>query len=223
MDTGHGPPQAPPQDPLTTAAIPSRDLGALPASDLLFAGYSLPYIPPLDSARIWGLIRASLRPAAWFAGNLFGVRDSWAGNPEATFLGEEAARALFEGMEILMFNEVEEDGQADGASKHWHVLDIIARRRPAPSRPTRAPPWAQGVPGAVDPVPPRLSRPREAAARLLLPPDALLRLTLMHLRVSTLSSDASPSAQSAAGRATLTSGAPASASRDLQIGVATAC
>jgi hypothetical protein len=37
---------------------------------------------------------------------------------------------LFEGMEMLMFNEVEEDGQADGATKHWHVFDIIARRLP---------------------------------------------------------------------------------------------
>lgn len=125
--------QGTPQDQLTIDAIHFRDLVALPAADLLFAGYSLPYIHPLDFARIWGLIRASLRPDAWFAGNLFGVRDSWAGNPEATFLGEEAARALFEGMEILMFNEVEEDGQADGASKHWHVFDIIARRQPAPS------------------------------------------------------------------------------------------
>jgi trans-aconitate methyltransferase len=121
------------QDRLTIDTIDFRDLRALPAVELVYAGYSLPYIHPGDFARIWGLIRTSLRPGAWFAGNLFGVRDSWAGNPQATFLSEDAARALFEGMEMHMFNELEEEGLADSAPKHWHVFDVIARQRRAPS------------------------------------------------------------------------------------------
>ena len=63
-----------------------------------------------------------------FAGNFFGERDSWADNADETFFSEEAARALFEGMEVVSFNEEDEDGQADSGPKHWHVFDVIARQ-----------------------------------------------------------------------------------------------
>jgi hypothetical protein len=92
-----------------------------------------PYIFPDDFSRVWGLIRSSLRPGAWFAGNFFGDRDSWADNPDETFLSEEAVRALFEGMEIVSFHEQDEDGQADSGPKHWHVFDVIARPPCQPS------------------------------------------------------------------------------------------
>jgi len=85
------------QEVLTIETIHFPDLIALPVADLVYAGYSLRYIHPDDSARIWGLIRSSLRPGAWFAGNLFGERDSWADNTDETFFSAEAARALFEG------------------------------------------------------------------------------------------------------------------------------
>jgi trans-aconitate methyltransferase len=116
------------QERLTIETIHFRDLTVLPAADLVYAGYSLPYIHPDDFARVWGLIRSSLRPGAWFAGNFFGDRDSWAGDPDETFLSEEAARALFEGMEVVSFNEEDEDGHADSGPKHWHVFDVIARQ-----------------------------------------------------------------------------------------------
>jgi hypothetical protein len=48
-----------------------------------------------DFARVWDLIWSSLRPGAWFAGNFFGERESWADNADETFVNEEAARALF--------------------------------------------------------------------------------------------------------------------------------
>jgi trans-aconitate methyltransferase len=121
------------QERLTIEAIHFPDLIALPVADLVYAGYSLPYIHPDDFARVWGLIRSSLRPGAWFAGNFFGDRDSWADNPDETFFSEQAARALFEGMEIMSFNEEDEDGQADSGPKHWHVFDVIARQPRVPS------------------------------------------------------------------------------------------
>jgi hypothetical protein len=31
-------------------------------------------------------------------------------------------------MEVVSFNEEDEDGQADSGPKHWHVFDVIARR-----------------------------------------------------------------------------------------------
>lgn len=54
---------------MTIETIHFPDLTALPAADLVYAGYSLPYIHPDDFARVWGLIRSRLRPDAWFAGN----------------------------------------------------------------------------------------------------------------------------------------------------------
>jgi trans-aconitate methyltransferase len=116
------------QERLTIETIHFPDLTVLPAADLVYAGYSLPYILPDDFARVWGLIRSSLRPGAWFAGNFFGDRDSWADNPDETFFSEEAVRALFEGMAIMWFNVEDEDGQADSGPKHWHVFDVIARQ-----------------------------------------------------------------------------------------------
>jgi hypothetical protein len=121
------------QERLTIETIHFPDLTVLPAADLVYAGYSLPYIHPDGFARVWGLIRSSLRPGTWFAGNFFGDRDSWADDPDGTFLSEEAARALFQGMEIVSFHEQDEDGQADSGPKHWHVFDVIARQPCEPS------------------------------------------------------------------------------------------
>lgn len=42
-------------------------------------------------------------------------------------------RALFEGLEIMSFNEEDEDGQADSGPKHWPVFDVIARQPRVPS------------------------------------------------------------------------------------------
>ena len=50
------------RDRLTVDTIPFRDLFALPAADLVYAGYSLPYVHPDDFTRVWGLVRASLGP-----------------------------------------------------------------------------------------------------------------------------------------------------------------
>jgi hypothetical protein len=38
-----------------------------------------------------------------------------------------AARALFDGLDVLRFTEVEEDGAAYSGTKHWHTFNAIAR------------------------------------------------------------------------------------------------
>lgn len=113
--------------------VDTTDLGEidrLPPADLVYAGYSLPYVAPRDFPRVWGLIRASLRPGAWLAVNLFGDRDSWAGTPDETFLDEASVRALFDGLRIVRFGEEDAPGESYGGPKHWHVFDVIARRDP---------------------------------------------------------------------------------------------
>ena len=106
------------------------ELVELPEADLIYSGYALPYIPLADFMKLWGLIRAALRPGAWCAVNLLGDRDSYKeDSAEAfTFLPEEATRALFGGLELVKFEVEERDGQAFGGPKHWHLFNVIAHR-----------------------------------------------------------------------------------------------
>ena len=66
--------------------------------------------------------------------NIFGVRDSWAGDPDAarmTFLDIDAVHRLLDGLEVIEIEEEDQDGDSFAGPKHWHVFDIVARRRPA--------------------------------------------------------------------------------------------
>lgn len=47
-----------------------------------------------------------------------------------TFHDADAARALFDGLELECFVE-EEDGEAFEGPKHWHVFHVIAKRTDA--------------------------------------------------------------------------------------------
>jgi trans-aconitate methyltransferase len=115
---------------LTVELTDLRTLPDLPRADLIYAGYSLPYVGPDHLPAVWRLIRTRLRPGAWLGVNLFGERDSWAGSADEAFLDVSAARALFDGLDVLRFTEVEEDGPAYSGTKHWHTFDVIARRPP---------------------------------------------------------------------------------------------
>lgn len=57
-------------------------LDAIPPSYLIHAGYSLPFSSATELTHVWSLIRTALRPGGVFVGQLVGVRDSWASNPE---------------------------------------------------------------------------------------------------------------------------------------------
>ena len=77
----------------------------------------------------------ALAPGWIFAGQLFGTRDSWAGDPGMTFQDRSEVTGLLDGLEILELHETERDGQAYSGPKHWHTYDILARKpadRPAP-------------------------------------------------------------------------------------------
>ena len=59
-----------------------QDLHALPRADLIFAGYSLPFIHLDKFGGFWAVMLGSLRSGGVVAVNLFGDRDSWADVPE---------------------------------------------------------------------------------------------------------------------------------------------
>jgi hypothetical protein len=85
------------------------------------------------------LIRQALVPSGIFAGQMFGNRDSWAGDPSMTFHTRHEVEGLLDGLQILRLCETERDGQAFSGPKHWHTFDILARKPgskppPTPSR-----------------------------------------------------------------------------------------
>jgi SAM-dependent methyltransferase len=100
-----------------------------PAADLVNASFALPLCPPALFPALWRRIAASLRPGGRFAGQLFGERDGWAGNPGMTHLDRAAALHLLEGFAVELFEEEETDALTPrGRKKHWHLFHIVARR-----------------------------------------------------------------------------------------------
>lgn len=101
----------------------------LPPADLLHASLSLPFCEPEHFPAFWKKIVTAINPGGWFAGQFFGVKDSWADNPEMTFHTEEQVRALFDGFEVESFHEQDEDGSSLSGPKHWHIFTVIARKK----------------------------------------------------------------------------------------------
>lgn len=97
-------------------------------ADLIYAGFSIPFCRPQHFDALWGKIVSNIHPGGRFAGQLFGVRDTWADNPKMTFFTADGARELFAAFEIEHFQEEEEDGQSTVGAKHWHLFHVIARK-----------------------------------------------------------------------------------------------
>ena len=114
---------------LRTVVSPMQDVD-IPSADLVHASFSLPFCPPDVFPRLWGDLRATIRPEGRFAGELFGDRDTWAVTEhDMTFLDVASARELFDGMELESFEEEESEDEGWGDEiKHWHVFHAIARR-----------------------------------------------------------------------------------------------
>jgi SAM-dependent methyltransferase len=84
----------------------------LPPAHLIHAGYSLPFCAPGDFRGVWAGIRRALAPAGIFAGQLFGLRDSWATNAGMSFHSLEQVKSLLDNLEVLRLDETERDGMA---------------------------------------------------------------------------------------------------------------
>jgi trans-aconitate methyltransferase len=112
---------------LAVAQAPFQELRPLPAAELLYSGYALPFQPPVDFGRTWELVRAALKPGAWLAVNFFGDRDTWAAEPDMTCHTAPQVRELLDGLDVVVLREEERDGTALSGPKHWHVFDVVAR------------------------------------------------------------------------------------------------
>lgn len=101
----------------------------LPPADLIHASFSLPFCHPDHFATFWDKIVRAVKPGGRFAGQFFGVRDSWANEKGMTFHTEEQVLSMFADFELESFQEIDEDGEAASGPKHWHIFAVIARKR----------------------------------------------------------------------------------------------
>ena len=118
---------------LEILSVPAEVADLLPF-DLLYAGYSLPFLSADAFDRFFSAARDHLRPGGILVVNFFGPRDSWAGREGMRFIDIDAVRGLVDGLELLALDEEDQDGNSFLGPKHWHVFDVIARRPPGPTR-----------------------------------------------------------------------------------------
>jgi tellurite methyltransferase len=98
--------------------------------DLVNASLCLPYLAPDGYRAAWSRIMAALGPGARFAAMLFGDRDGAAGEPDMTCLPPERIAADLDDFEIEFWSEKEEDTKtALGDEHHYHLVEVVARRR----------------------------------------------------------------------------------------------
>jgi SAM-dependent methyltransferase len=114
---------------LEIRSVPAEDAD-LPPFDLLYAGYALPFLSAVAFDQFWNAVRDRLRPGGILVVNFFGPRDSWSGREGMRFIDVDAVRRLVDGLELLVLDEEDRDGDSFLGPKHWHVFDVIAQRPP---------------------------------------------------------------------------------------------
>jgi trans-aconitate methyltransferase len=112
---------------LTVEQRPFEDILELPPADLVYAGFALPFCRPAAFPVLWEAIREAMSPSGWFAGQLFGPHDTWAGQEGMNFHDRASVDQLLEGLDVVELIEEDRDGAMVGGTKHWHVFHIVAR------------------------------------------------------------------------------------------------
>jgi tellurite methyltransferase len=98
--------------------------------DVASAMYALPFSLPVEFGPVFTKIKKSLVTGGIFVGNFFGKHDDWHKRPSMTFHTKQQVEALLVDMDIILLQEKEFDGKtADGRPKHWHIVNVIARKR----------------------------------------------------------------------------------------------
>lgn len=113
---------------LTILVAPMEGL-ELPATDLVYASFSLPFCAPREFPGLWEGVRRALRPGGHFAGQLFGNKDEWCGQRPMTFQSLSQVRGLTRGFKVELLRETVEDGRSFDGPKHWHFFDLILEKR----------------------------------------------------------------------------------------------
>ncbi|MEP1487751.1 MAG: class I SAM-dependent methyltransferase [Algibacter sp.] len=106
-----------------------ENLDELPSADLVNASFSLPFCHPHQFEKLWLNILNCISPEGFFCGHFFGPKDSWSSNSDMTFHNLQAVKKLFEGFELLYFEETAKNGKTlSGKEKFWHVFHVVAKK-----------------------------------------------------------------------------------------------
>lgn len=115
-----------------TCVISTFDAFDYQTYDIVHASYSLPFNPPETFDSMIRRVFAAIRPGGIFVAQLFGINDSW-NTPDTAMTfhtRNQVERLLREnGLDMIDFNEVEQDGMAVFGPKHWHLFNIVATAR----------------------------------------------------------------------------------------------
>lgn len=107
-----------------------ESLEKLPLADLVNASFSLPFCHPDQFERLWSNILNCINPEGYFCGHFFGTKDSWSSNSNMNFHNRQAIKGLFEGFELLYFEETAKNGKTlSGKEKFWHVFHVVATKQ----------------------------------------------------------------------------------------------
>jgi tellurite methyltransferase len=104
--------------------------GALPEADLVYSFHSLPFCERADFDRVLESAFSRVKKGGVLAVTLFGPKDKWVLAGGVSGITEGKLKSLLNGFEILHFDT--EDGIGPTAmedDKHWHVFEVIARRK----------------------------------------------------------------------------------------------
>lgn len=102
----------------------------LKSCDLLVANFSLPFCKKDYLKELWEKIEKSIIKNGYFVGNFLGINDTWINKPNMIFLRKEEVLNLFSSFNIIKFYETEKDAKtALGTEKHWHIFDVIAKKK----------------------------------------------------------------------------------------------
>ncbi|MBZ8181671.1 MAG: class I SAM-dependent methyltransferase [Oscillatoria sp. PMC 1051.18] len=98
--------------------------------DLINASFSIIFCPPLEFATLWQKIINSLRSGGRFCGQLLGDRDSWAVYSNLNSHPRSKIEELLQSFVIETLIEEEHPGKTPlGEEKHWHLFQIVAKKR----------------------------------------------------------------------------------------------
>lgn len=103
----------------------------LEEADLIVANYSLSFCYKQEFDEMWKTIKKNIYKDGYFVGDFFGINDSWnKAESNMTFFTKEQVLKLFDEFDIIKFNEVEKDDLTGlGNMKHWHIFNVIAKRK----------------------------------------------------------------------------------------------
>lgn len=101
-----------------------------PDISLINASFCLPFCPPERFLDLWEEIVATLALGGRFCGQLFGDQDSWASYENLTHHSRDQVELLLLPFVVELLEEENHAGKtALGEEKHWHIFNIVARKR----------------------------------------------------------------------------------------------